>query len=115
MGHTILSRFSAAAAGLSMMSGAFPAAAASPATVPASHSSYDREHSQNDCWDANFYKHRNHWHVTWEDSDGTHNKRAQSYRDAVGQFADNCDRYSSHRDHENVRDRGRDKEHDRSR
>jgi hypothetical protein len=101
MSHkTILSGLAAAAVGLTMFGGVLPATAASPTTfAPTSHS-----HHSNKCWDVNFYKHRGHWHVTWRDSDGKHNERAKSFRGAVDELKDQCDRFSNHRGDDNDRD-----------
>ena len=92
MSHkTTLSSFAAAVMGLSMLGGALPAAATSTISfAPTSHSDYDDD--DNRCWDVNFYKHRDHWHVTWQDSDGKHNKQAAIFREAVDELKDECDR-----------------------
>ena len=110
MSHkTILGGFAAAAVGLSMLGGALPASATTTTSfAPAGQSSFDhRDHHKNKCWDVDFFRHRGHWDVTWKDNDGWHREHARSYRDAVDELFDHCDRIvDSHR-----HDRDHDKDH----
>lgn len=108
MSHkTILGGVAAAAVGLSMLGGAVPASAATTTTfVPAGQSSYDghhRGHHNTKCWDVEFFKHRGHWDVTWKDRWGWHREHARSFRGAVNELFDHCDRIV---DRDRDRDRG---------
>lgn len=88
---TTLGGFAAAVVSLSMLGGAFPAAATTATFLaPTGHSDYND--ADRKCWDVNYYKHRGHWHMTWRDSDGKHNKRAATFREAVDDLKDECDR-----------------------
>jgi hypothetical protein len=89
--RTIVSGFAAATVGLSMLSGALPAAATSTTSfAPTSQSSGHDD--DNWCWDVDFYKRGDYWFVTWRDLDGKHKVGAGSFRDVVDKLKDECDR-----------------------